>query len=44
MLNVVLFALEVSPVGALGTIYIRADGSINPPRAPSNLMQAGLMK
>ena len=33
MLNV-LFALEVSPVGAAGTIYIRADGSINPPTAP----------
>ncbi len=33
-LNVVMFALEVSPVGAAGTIYIRADGSINPPTAP----------
>lgn len=34
MLNVVLFALEVSPVGASGTIYIQADGSISPEGAP----------
>ena len=34
MLNAVMFALEVSPVGASGTIYIQADGSISPEGAP----------
>src|SRR4030043_217864 len=27
-------AFKIMPVGAVGTIYIRADGSIDPPTAP----------
>jgi len=27
-------AFEVQPVGAVGTVYIRADGSVDPPSAP----------
>jgi parallel beta-helix repeat protein len=34
LIGVLAFALNIQPVRASGTIYIRADGSIDPPSAP----------
>jgi parallel beta-helix repeat protein len=34
MLNMLTLAFNIQPVKASGTIYIRADGSIDPPSAP----------
>ncbi|MEM2912126.1 MAG: hypothetical protein QXM52_04035 [Candidatus Bathyarchaeia archaeon] len=32
--SMLLLAFDFQPVGASGTIYIKADGSIDPPTAP----------
>jgi parallel beta-helix repeat protein len=34
MLGPLLFAIKIQPAEATGTVYIRADGSIDPPTAP----------
>lgn len=34
LVGVLTYAFNIQPVGASGTIYIKSDGSIDPPTAP----------